>query len=351
MGEHHVPVTEAGARPGRLNGFPVLSVAPMLDVTDRHFRRLVRGISRHVLLYTEMVTEQALRFGPAERLLAFSDAEQPLVLQLGGSDPDGLAEAVRLGFEAGYSAVNLNVGCPSERVRSGSFGACLMLDPVLTAELAAAMRSASPLPVTVKHRIGVDDRDSYGELLRFVDTVAAAGVSFFTVHARKAWLSGLSPKENRNVPPLDYGAVGRLVRDRPGLSFELNGGVRSLEQAGMLLRETGCQAVMLGRAVRDRPWVLAGADREFFGAEPPAETEVDAVRAYLPYLEDMLTEGVPLRPLLRPLLGMFAGTRGARGWRRELSEGALQATDGPALVAAALANVAGSREAVAADAA
>jgi len=329
MGEHHLPVTETGAGPGSVTPFPALSVAPMLDVTDRHFRRFVRSISRHVLLYTEMVTEQALRFGPADRLLAFSPEEQPLVLQLGGSDPDGLAVAVQQARAAGYGAVNLNVGCPSSRVQSGSFGACLMLDPGLVAELVAAMRSASPLPVTVKHRIGVDEHDSYPELLRFVDTVAEAGVTFFTVHARKAWLKGLSPKENRNIPPLEYGFVTRLVQDRPGLAFELNGGVRDLGHAERLRQETGCHAVMLGRAVRDRPWVLAGADPLLSGGEAPADSEKAAVLDYLPYMEEMLGRGVPFRTLTRPLQGMFAGSPGARRWRRLLNETALRSDAGP----------------------
>lgn len=336
MGEHHVPVTKTGARPGSLNAQHPLSVAPMLDVTDRHFRSFIRLISRHVLLYTEMVTEQALRFGRADRLLGFSAEEEPLVLQLGGSNPEGLSAAVAQAYRAGYRAVNLNVGCPSSRVQSGSFGACLMLDPVLVAELVTAMREAAPIPVTVKHRIGVDDHDSFPELLHFVDTVAAAGVTFFTVHARKAWLKGLSPKENRNIPPLQYGMVTRLAAQRPGLTFELNGGVRDLAHARQLLDETGCGAVMLGRAVRDRPWVLHGADPLFFGSTPPSATETEAVSAYLPYMERMLASGVPFRRLTRPLQGLFGGSRGARAWRRFLNEAALSPAAGPEQVKGAL---------------
>lgn len=298
-----------------------LSVAPMMDITDRHFRSFVRCISKRTVLFTEMVTEQAIRFGDAERLLGFSPAEEPLVLQLGGSDPDGLAAAVRTAWQLGYSEINLNVGCPSDRVQSGRFGACLMLDPPLVAELVSAMQSASPLPVTVKHRIGVDDQDSYEQLLRFVDTVAAAGVSRFTVHARKAWLQGLSPRENREIPPLRHDIVQRLAAARPGLQFELNGGIRSLAEAQEALKGP-VSGVMIGRAVVDNPWLLAEADPLFWDSPAPADTPHQAVLNWLPYVGEMLDRGVPLRTLIRPLLGMFTGSRGARAWRRHLSENA-----------------------------
>lgn len=298
-----------------------LSVAPMMDITDRHFRSFLRCISKRTVLYTEMVTEQAIRFGDAERLLAFSPAEEPLVLQLGGSDPDGLASAVRTAWQLGYSEINLNVGCPSDRVQSGRFGACLMLDPPHVAKLVSAMQAASPLPVTVKHRIGVDDQDSYGQLLNFVDTVAEAGVSRFTVHARKAWLQGLSPRENREIPPLRHDVVQRLAAERPELQFELNGGVRSLAQARDAL-SGNVSGVMIGRAVVDNPWLLAGADPLFWDSPAPATDPRQAVLDWLPYVEAMLAAGVPLRTLVRPLLGMFGGARGARAWRRHLSENA-----------------------------
>lgn len=314
---------------------PPLSVAPMMDITDRHFRSFVRTISRHTLLYTEMVTEQAIRFGDAGRLLGHDAAEHPLALQLGGSDPAGLAAAARIGFDFGYDEINLNVGCPSDRVQSGSFGACLMLDPPRVAEIAAALRAATPLPVTVKHRLGVDERDSFAELLDFVDTVAAAGVTRFTVHARKAWLQGLSPRENREVPPLDHEAVHRLARLRPQLEFELNGGIGGVAAALPHLRR-GLGGVMLGRAVAADPYVLATADRDVFGAEGAVVSRGEAVRSWLPYVERQLTAGVPFRVLARPLLGMFGGLRGARRWRRFLSEASQDPAAGPRHILAAL---------------
>lgn len=324
MGEHHVPAGEKSARSGSMSSFPPLSVAPMMDITDRHFRSFIRTISRQTLLYTEMVTEQAVRYGKRERLLGFDAAEQPLALQLGGSDPAGLAEATRLAWQAGYSEVNLNVGCPSDRVQNGQFGACLMLRPQLVAELVTAMQEASPLPVTVKHRIGVDDADSFEQLLEFVDTVAAAGVRRFTVHARKAWLQGLSPRENREIPPLRHDLVLRLAELRPELDFELNGGIKSLEQSRQLLVAGPVRAVMIGRAVAENPWLLGRADSQLFGVADPAEEPADAVVAWLPYVEQKLQEGVPFRVLMRPLLGMFRGQRGGRLWRRHLSEAALR---------------------------
>ena len=303
-----------------MNRMPPLSVAPMMDITDRHFRSFLRRISTRTLLYTEMVTEQAVRFGDTERLLGFSAEEEPLALQLGGSDPDGLHEATRLAWQAGHSQVNLNVGCPSDRVQSGKFGACLMLEPELVAELVTAMQSASPMPVTVKHRIGVDNRDSFEQLLDFVDTVAAAGVTRFSVHARKAWLQGLSPKENRQIPPLNHGFVARLASLRPDLEFELNGGIRSLDEAASALADGNVQGVMIGRAVVDNPWLLHEADSRFFGVVAPSASASQAVRDWLPYVERSLAAGVPYRVLIKPLLGMFTGERGARAWRRHLSE-------------------------------
>jgi tRNA-dihydrouridine synthase A len=313
---------------------PPLSVAPMMQITNRHFRRFLRGITRHTLLYSEMITAQAIKFGDRERLLGYSAIERPLVLQLGGSDPELLALAATAAREYGYDEVNLNVGCPSDRVYSGNFGACLMLQPALVAEAVAALRSASQLPVTVKHRIGVDDRDSYEELLAFVDTVAAAGAERFTVHARKAWLQGLSPKENRTVPPLRYADVYRLAHERPELPFELNGGVLSLEAARQHLEQVS--AVMLGRAVAEDPFILADADEMFFGAAPSLQTRSGAILEYLPYVEEQLQAGTGFRPLTQHLLAMFGGRPGARGWRRELTEAALRPDSGPEVLLAAL---------------
>lgn len=322
MGEHHLPCPQAGAGAQRVNSMPPLSVAPMMDITDRHFRSFLRTITRQTLLYTEMITEQAIRFGDADRILAFDAAEEPLALQIGGSDPEGVAQATRIAWQAGYSQVNLNVGCPSSRVQSGKFGACLMLEPELVAELVSAMRSASPMPVSVKHRIGVDEQEGFSELLDFVDTVAAAGVTRFTVHARKAWLKGLSPRENREIPPLNYEFVTRLARLRPQLKFELNGGIRSLEQAEEILGTTDVKGVMIGRAVVDDPWLLASADSRFFQAGDQATSPAEAVRQWLPYVERSLAAGTPFSALIRPLLGMFTGQRGARAWRRHLSQAA-----------------------------
>lgn len=336
MGEHHFPRTEARAttRSGSLNSAvmqnavtPPLSVAPMMAITDRHFRRFLRGITRHTLLYSEMITAQAIKFGDRERLLGFSEVEGPLVLQLGGSNPELLAEAAVVAEEYGYNEVNLNVGCPSDRVYSGNFGACLMLQPALVAESVAALKAASSLPVTVKHRIGVDEQDSYEELLAFVDTVAAAGAERFTVHARKAWLQGLSPKENRTVPPLRYADVFRLAAERPELPFELNGGVLTLEAA--LEHLDSVAAVMIGRAVADDPFMLARADELFFGAPVNQLSRSDVIRSYLPYVEEQRQAGVGFRPLTRHLLSMFSAVPGAKAWRRELTEVALLPDSGP----------------------
>jgi len=241
-----------------------LAVAPMLDWTDRHFRWLVRRITRRTLLYTEMVTTGALLHGgDRERFLGFDEDEHPVALQLGGADPRELAACARLGAERGYDEINLNVGCPSDRVQSGRFGACLMAEPALVADCVKAMRDAIDVPVTVKHRIGIDERDSYHALCDFVGTVAAAGCDAFVVHARKAWLSGLSPKENRSVPPLRYDVVHRLKRDFPGLTIVLNGGIESLDAAQAQLAHV--DGVMLGRAAYHDPWVLAEADEQIFG--------------------------------------------------------------------------------------
>ena len=242
-----------------------LAVAPMLDWTDRHFRWFVRRITRHTLLYTEMVTTGALLHGgDRERFLGFDDDEHPVALQLGGADPHELAICARLGAERGYDEINLNVGCPSDRVQHGRFGACLMAEPALVADCVKAMRDAIDVPVTVKHRIGIDERDSYEALCAFVDTVAAAGCDAFVVHARKAWLSGLSPRENRSVPPLRYDVVHRLKRDFPGLTIVLNGGIESLDAAQAQLAYV--DGAMIGRAAYHDPWVLAEADEQIFGA-------------------------------------------------------------------------------------
>jgi tRNA-dihydrouridine synthase A len=295
-----------------------LAVAPMLDYTDRHFRWFVRRITRRTLLYTEMVTTGALLHGgDRERFLGFDDDEHPVALQLGGSDPRELADCARLGAERGYDEINLNVGCPSDRVQSGRFGACLMAEPALVADCVKAMRDAVEVPVTVKHRIGIDERDSYEALCDFVGTVAAAGCDAVVVHARKAWLSGLSPKENRTVPPLRYDLVHRLKRDFPGLTIVINGGIESLDAAQAQLGHL--DGAMLGRAAYHDPWVLAEADARIFGEAPRQLSRREVAEAMLPYIAAQATAGVPVSRITRHLLGLFHGVPGARAWRRALS--------------------------------
>ena len=293
-------------------------VAPMMDYTDRHFRYFIRLLTRHTRLYTEMVTTGALLHGDHRRFLEFHPAEHPLALQLGGSEPAALAACARLAAQYGYDEVNLNVGCPSDRVQSGRFGACLMTEPKLVAECVAAMIAAGPVPVTVKTRIGVDERDSYEELTEFVATVAEAGCRVFIIHARKAWLKGLSPKENREIPPLRYDVAERLKRDFPALTLVVNGGVKTLD--AMHKHLGAFDGVMVGREAVSNPYLFADVDRRFFepGARIPLRTEV--LQTWLPYLETQLQEGVPLARMTRHALGLFHGCSGARQWRRALSE-------------------------------
>lgn len=298
-----------------------LSVAPMMDWTDRHCRIVHRALSRRVLLYTEMVTAAALVHGDADRLLRHSAAEHPLALQLGGSDPALLAEAVRVARPYGFDEINLNVGCPSDRVQSGAFGACLMREPGLVADCVAAMiESADGRAVTVKCRIGVDEQTPTLALPTFVDRVAAAGVRTFIVHARMAWLQGLSPKENRTVPPLDHALVERLKQDRPDLTIIANGGLTSLAMVHERL-DAGLDGAMVGRAAwHDPVSILASADRDIFGEPVEATDPEDAVASLMPYIAAELAGGERLSRLVRPMLGFFAGRPGARLWRRILSE-------------------------------
>jgi tRNA-dihydrouridine synthase A len=297
-----------------------LSVAPMMDWTDRHCRYFHRQLSRDALLYTEMVTAPAIVRGDADRLLAYSPAEHPVALQLGGSDPAELAEATRIACGLGYDEINLNVGCPSDRVQSGAFGAVLMERAELVAECVAAMIAASDgPPITVKCRIGVDDQDPEQVLPAFLQTVSAAGVARFTIHARKAWLRGLSPKENRDIPPLNYPLVHAMKAEFPDLHLSINGGITDLDQAAEQLA-AGMDGVMIGRAAyHDPSAVLGAADMRFFGADAPRSAE-DAVEAMRPYIADHLARGGKLAQITRHMLGAFAGRPGARGWRRVLSE-------------------------------
>jgi tRNA-dihydrouridine synthase A len=292
-------------------------VAPMLDGTDRHCRFFHRLLTRRARLYTEMIVVDAILKGNASRLLRFDASEHPVALQIGGSDPTRLAAAARRGEDEGYDEINLNVGCPSDRVQSGAFGACLMRTPALVGDCVAAMAAAVRVPVTVKCRIGVDDQDPQVALPALVDAVAAAGCRVIIVHARKAWLQGLSPKENREVPPLDYGLVAQLAAARPDLSIILNGGIADLDAAARL--SPGYAGVMLGRAAYDRPGILADVDRRLFGEN--FSPDIDAVIDQMTdYIRREAREGVPPNAIVRHMLGLFAGSQGARLWRRMLSE-------------------------------
>jgi tRNA-dihydrouridine synthase A len=299
-----------------------ISVAPMMECTDRHFRFLARLISKHTRLYTEMVTAPAIVHGKKEHLLGFSSEEHPVALQLGGSDESELERCAYLGAERGYDEINLNCGCPSDRVQSGKFGACLMAEPELVRDCVKAMiRGAGPnVPVTVKHRIGIDEKDSYDELKRFVSVVADGGCTLFAVHARKAWLKGLSPKENREKPPLNYETVRRLKQDFPELQFVLNGGIVSLDQAEPWFHEL--DGVMIGREAYRDPMMLAAVDRRFHGVETAPPSIEDVVRAYIPYARARLAEGERLHFIARHLHGLFLGAKGAKAWRTTLAEGA-----------------------------
>ncbi len=306
----------------------------MMDRTDRHDRFFLRLISRRALLYSEMIPVGAIVHGERARFLAFDPLERPLALQVGGADPDDLAICARAAADHGYDEINLNVGCPSDRVQNARFGACLMAEPDLVARGVAAMAAASDLPVTVKTRIGIDERDRYRDLKGFVETVAAAGCRSFAIHARKAWLKGLSPKQNREVPPLDYGRVYRLKEDFPGLEIVLNGGVVSLDQAATHLARV--DGVMIGRAAYHDPYILAEVDRRFFGDERPPPGREEVVRGLLPYARDLTGRGVPLKVLTRHILGLFNGLPGARLWRRHLSERAHLPGAGPEVIEQAL---------------
>ncbi len=309
----------------------------MMDWTDRHCRFFLRLITRHARLYTEMVTVPALVHGDVARHLDFDPAEHPLALQLGGSDRAQLAQAARLGERWGYDEINLNCGCPSERVQTGSFGACLMAEPRLVADCVAAMRDAVALPVTVKHRIGLDAIEDYGFVRDFVGTVARAGCDVFIVHARNAVLRGLSPKENREVPPLRYEIVHRLKRDFPQLRIVLNGGLTAWDTIERELTEV--DGVMLGRAAYHDPWLLAAADWKVFGDDAPVRSRADVVRALLPYVEAQRATGTPLRAIARHILGLYHGQSGGRRFRQILSDSRRLENAGAELLLGALAAV------------
>lgn len=295
-----------------------LSIAPMMDRTDRHYRYLMRQITRDTLLYSEMITTGAILHGNRDKLLGFSAVEKPLALQLGGDDPVQLATCARLAEIWGYDEVNLNVGCPSDRVQKGRFGACLMAQPEVVARCVAAMRQATSLPVTVKHRIGIDHLARYDDLAHFIRTVARAGCDRFIVHARMALLQGLSPRENRTIPPLRYADVYRLKHEFPALVIDINGGITSLVHAQVHLRQV--DGVMIGRAAYDNPFLFAQADVLYGEEEAPSPTRRQVIEAMIPYFDSWLTQGVTAAAILRPMMGLFAYQRVAKGWRRYLTE-------------------------------
>lgn len=312
-----------------------ISVAPMMECTDRHFRYLARLISKHTRLYTEMVTAPAILHGKKDFLLGYDPSEHPVALQLGGSVPDELERCAAMGAERGYDEINLNCGCPSDRVQSGKFGACLMAEPALVRDCVRAMvRGAGSVPVTVKCRIGIDDKDSYGELKAFVATVAEGGCGLFAVHARKAWLSGLSPRENREKPPLRYDVVQKLAADFPELQFVLNGGITSLDQAEPWFKEL--DGVMIGREAYRDPMMLAAVDRRFHASAATAPGAAEVVRAYLPYVRDRVARGERLHFITRHLHGLFIGAKGAKAWRTALAEGSAKPGAGAEVVERAL---------------
>ncbi|NEQ42394.1 MAG: tRNA dihydrouridine(20/20a) synthase DusA [Leptolyngbya sp. SIOISBB] len=317
-------------------GYPI-SIAPMMDRTDRHYRYFMRQLTQRTLLYTEMVTAQAIKHGDRDHLLGFSPEEKPLVLQVGGDDPQLLAACARSATDFGYDEINLNVGCPSDRVQSGNFGACLMSQPELVADCIAAMMASSKIPVSVKHRIGVDELDSYDHMAKFVDTVASTGCQRFSVHARKAWLQGLSPKENRDVPPLRYEDVYRLKRDFPQLWIEINGGIKTLPQTQAHLEQV--DAVMIGRAAYDTPYLFAEVDRQFFGDNREVKTRSQVVHAMLPYVDHWTGQGLKLNSITRHMLMLFHGQPGSRTWRRVITENACLPGAGSEVLQEALAEV------------
>jgi len=309
----------------------------MMDRTDRHFRYFMRQITKRTLLYTEMIVTNAVIYGDRAKLIGFSPEEKPLALQLGGDNPHELAECARIAEDMGYDEVNLNVGCPSDRVKSGNFGACLMLQPRRVAQAVEMMQRAVEIPITVKHRIGVDDRDGYDDMAEFVRTVADAGCRRFTVHARKAWLQGLSPKENRSVPPLRYADVYRLKREFPELFIEINGGIQTLDVARDHLRQV--DAAMIGRAAYDNPYLLADADRVIYGNDRAPISRAEVVENMLGYCDRWLAQGFKLGSITRHMLQLFAGQPGTKAWKRYLSENVYAPGADASVLKAALAQV------------
>lgn len=320
-----------------MNKKPIISVAPMMDWTDTHDRYFLRLIAPDVLLYSEMITANALMYGdnPA-RFLKFHSAEHPVALQLGGSDPKLLAQSAKMGEDFGYDEINLNVGCPSERVSSGRFGACLMLEPNLVAECMSAMTAQVKIPVTVKCRIGVDNEDSYESLFQFVKLISATGCKTFIIHARKAWLKGLSPKQNREIPPLRYEVVHQIKKDFPHLSIIINGGIKSVEDVDAQL--SFVDGVMIGRAAYSNPYLLADIQSKYLNNKDIL-TRSEVIKRFIPYISEQLQNEVKLISIVRHILGLFQGQRGAAAWRRYISENACKTGAGIEVIEQALANV------------
>ncbi len=298
----------------------------MLDWTDRHERYFLRLISKHALLYTEMITTGALIHGDRQRHLQYNTEEHPVAIQLGGSEPSELAQCAIMAEDAGYDEVNINVGCPSERVQKGSFGACLMAEPKLIAECVDAMQQQVNIPVSVKNRIGIDEKDSYEELCHFIDSVAQSGCKTFIIHARKAWLKGLSPKENREIPPLQYDTVYQIKKDFPELEIIINGGIHTLDQCQEHLEKV--DGVMLGREVYHNPYMMAEVDQQLYNSTSPIKSRKEILQQFMDYVEKQLAQDVYLKHMSRHILGLFHGAAGAKAWRRHISENSYKAGAG-----------------------
>lgn len=316
-----------------------LSIAPMMDRTDRHYRYFMRQITRHTLLYTEMIVAQAIIHGDRSKLLDFSPEEHPIVLQIGGDNPQQLAECAKIVEDWGYDGINLNIGCPSPRVQSGNFGACLMTQPELVANAVEAMKKVVSIPVTVKHRIGVDQCDRYEDMANFVQIISEAGCVHFTVHARKAWLDGLSPKENRDIPPLRYEDVYRLKQDFPHLFIEINGGITTLEQTKKHLELV--DAVMIGRAAYDRPYLFATVDQDIYGVAIPPPSRPEIVEAMIPYIDYWIKRKTRLNSISRHMLQLFAEQPGTKAWKRYISQNSYLPDANSTTIRTALAEVVG----------
>ena len=313
------------------------TLAPMMDWSDRHCRMFWRSLTKDALLYTEMVTAPALINGDQQKLLRYHEAEHPIALQVGGSDPQQLAQAAKLAEQWGYDEINLNCGCPSDRVQQGTFGACLMAHPQLVADCIKAMQDACSIPVTVKHRIGIDDQEDYPHMLEFVETIAATGCKTFIVHARKAWLKGLSPKENRDIPPLRYELVYQLKKERPDLEIIINGGIDSLEDCHTHLQHV--DGVMLGRSAYHNPYLLASVDQQFYGSQKMLLNREEVFQDYLPYIVNELASGTRLSHISRHILGLFHGVPGGKHFRRVISEQANKNDAGIEVLYRALAEI------------